>query len=108
MDIENCEFKEATQILGNITGIQVNMNIDPEKIEIDFIESQVTDHSGIEAVQNIAKKYINADKQVKLTHLSPECKELLLKANPKFATIIETSIDDPRYYVVTNKIDEEV
>mgnify|MGYP000153284826 FL=1 len=25
-----------------------------------------------------------------------------------FENIIETSIDDPRYYVVTNKMDEEV
>ena len=81
---------------------------DPKKIEIDFIESKVTDHSGIEAIQNIAKKYINMGKQVKLTHLSPECQILLLKASPKFGNIIETSIDDPRYYVVTNKIDEEV
>jgi SulP family sulfate permease len=81
---------------------------DPKNIEIDFIESKVTDHSGIEAIQNIAKKYINAGKEVKLTHLSPECKELLLKANPKFGNIIETSIDDPRYYVVTNMVDEEV
>jgi len=81
---------------------------DPEKIEIDFIESKVSDHSGIEAVRSIANKYLNLGKQVKLTHLSPECKTLLLKANPKFETIIECSIDDPRYYVVTSKMDSEV
>ena len=81
---------------------------DPEKIEIDFIESKVTDHSGIEAVRNIANKYLDLGKSVKLTHLSPECKNLLLKANPGFEEVIETSIDDPRYWVVTDLLDKEV
>ena len=81
---------------------------DPDKIEIDFIESKVSDHSGIEAVRGIANKYLALGKEVKLTHLSPECKTLLLKANTKFDTIIETSIDDPRYYVVTSEMDQEV
>ncbi|MEQ8478160.1 SulP family inorganic anion transporter [Fulvivirga sp.] len=81
---------------------------DPEKIEIDFIESKVTDHSGIEAVRNIANKYLDLGKSVKLTHLSPECKKLLLKANPGFEEVIETSIDDPRYWVVTDLLDKEV
>ena len=81
---------------------------DPKKIEIDFIESKVNDHSGIEAIDNIVKKYIKVGKQVKLTHLSPECKVLLLKADPSFNKIIQTSIDDPRYYVVTDLMDVEV
>jgi SulP family sulfate permease len=33
---------------------------------------------------------------------------LLLKANPSIANSIEESIDDPRYYVVTDLIDREV
>lgn len=81
---------------------------DPDKVEIDFIESKVSDHSGIEAMRMIANKYLNAGKQIRLTHLSPDCKTLLLKANPKFESVIETDIDDPRYYVVTNKMDAEV
>ncbi|MBT3242216.1 MAG: SulP family inorganic anion transporter [Bacteroidetes bacterium] len=85
-----------------------DVNGDPQKVEIDFIESKVSDHSGIEAIDNLAKKYLAQGKQIKLTHLSPECKTLLLKADPDFENIIETSIDDPRYYVVTNKMDEEV
>lgn len=74
---------------------------DPSKIEIDFIESKVSDHSGIEALKNIANKYLDAGKDVKLTHLSSDCKALLLKANPRFDEVIENSIDDPRYYVVS-------
>jgi len=81
---------------------------DPENIEIDFIESKVSDHSGIEAISNIAKKYLKVKKNLKLTHLSPECITLLLKADPKFKNIIKTSIDDPRYSVVTDLIDSEV
>ncbi|GAA0873265.1 SulP family inorganic anion transporter [Gangjinia marincola] len=81
---------------------------DPDHVEIDFIESKVSDHSGIEALRGIANKYLDLGKKVKLTHLSPECKELLLKANPGFEQVIETSIDDPRYYVVTDTVDQTV
>ena len=81
---------------------------DPEKVEIDFIESRVSDHSGIEALQNLIEKYLNRGKQIRLTHLSPECKTLLLKANPSFEKVIEASVDDPRYYVVTDLVDREV
>ena len=81
---------------------------DPDLVEIDFIESKVSDHSGIEALRTIANKYLSVNKSIKFTHLSPDCKRLLLKANSKFENIIETNIDDPRYYVVTDKLDEEV
>lgn len=81
---------------------------DPQEVEIDFIESKVTDHSGIEALRNVANKYLDLGKTVKLTHLSPDCKALLLKANKKFEEVIEESVDDPRYYVVTDTLDEDV
>lgn len=81
---------------------------DPDTVEIDFMESKVADHSGIEALRNLANKYLALGKKVKLTHLSPDCKKLLLKNNPEFSTIIEESIDDPRYYVVTDTLDSEV
>ncbi|MEM9341308.1 MAG: SulP family inorganic anion transporter [Bacteroidota bacterium] len=81
---------------------------DPDQVEIDFIESRVSDHSGIEAINNLAHKYQELGKRIKLTHLSPECKTLLLKADPDFNKIIETSIDDPRYHVVTDLMDKEV
>jgi SulP family sulfate permease len=34
-----------------------NAKNDPEKVEIDFIESKVNDHSGIEALRNLIHKY---------------------------------------------------
>ena len=73
---------------------------DPEKVVIDFIESRVSDHSGMEAVENLADKYLKEGKQLRLRHLSPDCINLLIKGNPKFEEIIERDIDDPRYYVV--------
>jgi SulP family sulfate permease len=81
---------------------------DPNSIEIDFIESRVGDHSGIEALKNVTNKYLSLGKEIKLTHLSPECKMILLKANPNFENIIETSIEDPRYHVVTDMLDNDV
>ncbi len=76
---------------------------DPENIEIDFIESRVSDHSGMEAITNIVAKYEKAGKSVKLKHLSPDCQALLIKGNRHFAELIEKDVDDPRYFVVTDQ-----
>ncbi len=81
---------------------------DPDNVELDFLESRVSDHSGIEAIFALEKKYKDYGKQVKLVHLSPECKMLLHKASPDFEHMIVSSIDDPRYHVVTDLMDKEV
>ena len=79
---------------------------DPEHIEIDFMESKVQDHSGVEAIRKIANKYVDSGKKIKLKHLSADCKNILMKWNEAFGTIIEGSVDDPRYYVVTDIMDK--
>lgn len=81
---------------------------DPGKVEIDFIESKVVDHSAVEALKNLANKYLDLNKEIKLVHLSQECKDILLKANPRFEKVIEHAIDDPRYHVVSDYADQEV
>ena len=81
---------------------------DPDNVEVDFIESKVSDHSGIEAIGNLAAKYLELGKKVTFTHLSPDCKAIMLKADPKLQSVIEDSIDDPRYYVVTDLVDQEI
>ena len=81
---------------------------DPSNVEIDFIESRVSDHSGIEAISNLTNKYLSQGKELKLIHLSPECKTLMLKADPELSTHIESSIDDPRYHVVTDLMDKDI
>ena len=89
---------------GSITAFneKFKINEDPEKIEIDFIESRVSDHSGIEAIENLVSKYQKAGKSIKLTHLSQDCKDILLKANPSLESVIETNVDDPRYFVLSD------
>lgn len=75
---------------------------DPNKITIDFLESRVSDHSGIEALFNLVEKYRAAGKEVRLKHLSEDCKKILHKSSDKFKEVIETDVDDPRYFVLAN------
>lgn len=85
-----------------------NPKNDPDKIQLDFMESKVSDHSGIEALQGLIDKYLELGKTIRLTHLSVDCQTLLLKANPKFERNIEKSIDDPRYYVLSDVLEDQV
>lgn len=75
---------------------------DPDKIEIDFVESRISDHSAIEAIFNLVNKYEAEGKTIKLKHLSEDCKELLYKSNAKFREVIVEAIDDPRYHLAEN------
>jgi len=95
---------------GSTTNFMTKFDVknDPEHVEIDFIESKVSDHSGVEAMRTIVDKYQAAGKKITLTHLSPDCKILLLKSNISFEEVIQDSIDDPRYYVVSDLMDSEV
>ncbi|KAA5824110.1 SulP family inorganic anion transporter [Algibacter amylolyticus] len=75
---------------------------DPDHIEIDFVESRVSDHSALEAIFNIVNKYEAAGKTIKLKHLSEDCKILLYKSSPKFREVIIEDVDDPRYHLAAN------
>jgi SulP family sulfate permease len=75
---------------------------DPDSVEIDFVESRVSDHSALEAIFNLVEKYEAAGKKITLKHLSEDCKVLLYKASPKFHQVIEEDIDDPRYHLAAN------
>lgn len=75
---------------------------DPNYVEIDFVESRITDHSGLEAIFNLVEKYEAAGKSIKLKHLSEDSKILLYKSNPKFSKVIVEDIDDPRYHLAEN------
>ena len=75
---------------------------DPNSVEIDFVESRVSDHSALEAIFVLVEKYQSVGKKIKLKHLSADCKILLYKASPIFHQIIEEDIDDPRYHLVAN------
>ncbi|MDG5489957.1 SulP family inorganic anion transporter [Psychroserpens sp. SPM9] len=75
---------------------------DPQNIEIDFVESRVSDHSALEAIFNLVNKYEAEGKTIKLKHLSKDCKELMYKASPKFKEVIIEDIDDPRYHLAAD------
>ncbi|WP_236027580.1 SulP family inorganic anion transporter [Gelidibacter pelagius] len=75
---------------------------DPQNVEIDFVESRVSDHSAMEAIFNLVNKYEAEGKTIKLKHLSEDCKTLMYKASPKFKEVIIDAIDDPRYHLAAD------
>ena len=89
---------------GSITAFNQKFDVknDPDVVEIDFVESRVSDHSAIEAIFNLVNKYNSAGKTIKLKHLSQDCKVLLYKSSPLFKDVIIEAIDDPRYHLAEN------
>ena len=89
---------------GSITAFNQKFDVknDPNVVEIDFVESRVSDHSAIEAIFNLVNKYNSAGKTIKLKHLSQDCKVLLYKSSPLFKEVIIEAIDDPRYHLAEN------
>ncbi|MFK7832816.1 MAG: SulP family inorganic anion transporter [Winogradskyella sp.] len=75
---------------------------DPDRVEIDFVESRVSDHSALEAIFNLVNKYEAEGKSIKLKHLSEDCKLLLRKASSQFEEVIIEDIDDPRYHLAAD------
>ena len=74
---------------------------DADDVIIDFQNSRVADHSAIEAIDNLAEKYIKAGKTLHLRHLSQECRSLLKKAGD----LVEVNVmEDPRYYVADDQL----
>jgi len=74
---------------------------DPDDVVIEFQNSKVMDHSAIEAIDNLAERYLNAGKQLHLRHLTAECKQLLDKAGD----LVEVNvIEDPRYHVADDRL----
>ena len=89
---------------GSISAFNQKFDVknDPDAVEIDFVESRVSDHSAIEAIFNLVNKYNSAGKTIKLKHLSQDCKVLLYKSSPLFKDVIIEAIDDPRYHLAEN------
>lgn len=74
---------------------------DPNDVTIDFRYTQVYDHSGLEAIDALAERYLKLGKELHLVHLSPECKDLLKKAG----SLVEVNIsEDPHYHVATDRL----
>jgi SulP family sulfate permease len=72
---------------------------DPAEVVIDFAHSRVWDHSGIEAIVDLARRYEAADRKLHLLHLSENCQRILCKAN----VIIDSDpSEDPSYRVTVS------
>jgi SulP family sulfate permease len=89
---------------GSITAFNDKFDVknDPDSVEIDFVESRISDHSALEAIFVLVEKYQAVEKKITLKHLSADCKVLLYKANPIFHQVIEEDIEDPRYHLAAN------
>jgi SulP family sulfate permease len=71
---------------------------DPDLVIIDFARSKVIDQSALKAIEDIADKYSNLGKKVKLRHLSKDCHRLLSRTGQ----LIMDSDDDPEYSVAAD------
>ena len=75
--------------------------LDPDEVVIDFKGSRVYDHSAIEAIDNLAERYLKEGKTLHLIHLSQECKRLMKNAGD----LVEVNvIEDPNYFVADDKL----
>ncbi len=78
---------------------------DPDEVVIDFKDSRVMDHSGIEAINKLTVKYETKNKNIHLRHLSRDCKKLIKKAEK----IVDVNVlEDPHYFVAVDDFEEIV
>jgi SulP family sulfate permease len=78
-----------------------NPKSDPEHVVIEFKRSKVMDHSAVEAIDALAGRYQAEGKRLHLSHLSPDCLELLEKAKD----MVEVNqFEDPHYHIADNKL----
>lgn len=74
---------------------------DNDDVIIDFAGSRVYDHSGLEAIDALAVRYVKAGKTLHLRHLSSECRLLLKQAGD----MVEVNVmEDPKYSVADNAL----
>ena len=92
---------EGPLFFGSTTGFSelFDPQNDPDDVVVDFINSRVVDHSGLEAIDALATKYQAVNKRLHLRHLSPDCKKLLEKAGD----MMEVSVlEDPDYEIAVD------
>ena len=65
---------------------------------IDFAASRIVDQSALQAIEDIAQKYHEAGKRVKLRHLTRDCHRLLSRSGQ----LMIDSDDDPDYQIAAD------
>ena len=74
---------------------------DPDHVVIEFQRSRISDHSGIEALDGLADRYLQLGKQLHIRHLSSECRILLKRAG----SLCEVNVlEDPNYHIATDEL----
>ncbi len=74
---------------------------DPHEVIVDFANSRVYDHSGLEAIDALADRYMRAQKALHIRHLNQECQNLLVKAGD----LVEVNMmEDPVYHVADDRV----
>lgn len=91
---------EGPLFFGSTTSFQelFEPHKDPDQVVIDFARTRVMDSSGVEAIDKLTARYLEAGKTLRLRHLSEDCISLLKKAGP-YCT---HELDDPDYKVASN------
>ncbi len=70
---------------------------DPAQVIIDFRESRVVDMSAIDALNKLSERYKSLGKNMRLRHLSPDCRKLIDNAE----SMVDINIlEDPEYRVL--------
>ncbi|MES9991205.1 MAG: SulP family inorganic anion transporter [Candidatus Thiodiazotropha sp.] len=74
---------------------------DPQEVIVDFAGARVYDHSGLEAIDNLAERYMRRQKTLHIRHLNQECQNLLVKAGD----LVEVNMmEDPIYRVADDRV----
>jgi SulP family sulfate permease len=74
---------------------------DPDDVIVEFEHARVSDHSAIEAIDNLAERYLKLGKKLHLRHLSSDCQQLLQRAG----SLVEVNvIEDPHYHVADDAL----
>lgn len=71
---------------------------DPDLVIVDFMRSRVVDQSALQAIEDLAAKYAQQGKTLRLRHLSHDCHKLLSRAGQ----LMIDSDDDPDYEVAAD------
>jgi len=87
---------------GSVTAFKdiFSVHEDPEHVVIDFEKARISDHSGLEAIQNIAERYRKAGKKLHLLNLSKDCFELLEKADH----VVEVSVIETTWHIADDRL----
>lgn len=82
---------------------QFQARSDVKNIVLDFDHARVCDMSGLEALNTLAERYREAGKNLRLRHLSQDCRRMLEKAGSRVN--VEVLPDDPAYSVARLRVD---